>query len=160
MNPAANSFNKRLEQYIFKVANHQIESADPNLQAELLDLWQRVNDTASPNDLGDRSLSQQPTEWTTVLQKPVDWRSVNRNWVQQIIRERSLHHDQYVIRLKQAIEKTQLHLLAVERRSLSKRIRTKQLAHYKYILQMFQQQLADAEGLRDLYFTDLNRSEP
>lgn len=159
MNPVSTPFNQLLEAYIFNVANHQIRSAEPSLQTELLALWKTVSDTVEPDESLATSPSPPPTEWDAVLQKPVDWCSMNRQWVHQLIQERSQHHEKYLIRLKQAIEKTQLHVLAIERSSLPEHIRARQLAHFQFILHMYQQQSADAERLRDRYLADLNRSK-
>ncbi len=159
MNPAPAPFNQLLEAYIFTVANHRIGSAEPNLQKELLALWQTVSDTVKPDESLVTLSLPQPTEWDAVLQNPIDWRSVNRNWLEQLIRERSQHHAKYLIRLKQAIAKTQLHAQALEHSPLSERIRARLLKHYQYTLHMYRQQLAHAERLQGSYFNDLNRSK-
>lgn len=159
MNPAPDRFNQLLEAYIFTVANHQIGSAEPSLQTELLALWQTVSDTAKPSESFTESHLPQPTEWDAVLQMPIDWCSVNRQWVQQLIQERSQHHDKYLIRLKQAIEMTRLHIVAVERSSLPEHIRARQLVHFQCILHMYQHQSVEAERLRDRYLADLTRSQ-
>lgn len=157
MNPAPAPFNQLLEEYIFKVANQQIGSAEPSLQTELLALWQTVRDTAKPDESFTESLLPQPSEWDAVLEKPIDWRSVNRQWLQQLIEERSQQHEKYLIRLKLAIEKTQLHLSAVKRSPLPEHSRARQLSNFQYILHMYQQQSVKAERLRDRYLADLNR---
>lgn len=159
MNPAPTPFDQLLEAYIFTVANHQIGSAERNLQAELFALWRTVSDTTNPDESFTESPLPQPTEWDAVLQKPIDWRSVNRTWLEQLIRERSHHHAKYLIRLRQAIAKTQFHVQAVEVSPLSEHIRARLLKHYQCTLHMYQQQLAHAERLQASYFNKLNRSK-
>lgn len=159
MGPATASFDQLLEQYIVNVARHRIGLAEPKRQTELIALWQQVSDAAKPAESLTASPLPQPTEWDAVLQKPVDWRSVNRQWVRQLIQERSQHHEKYLIRLKQAIEKTQRHVLAIERSPLPEPIRARQRSHFQHILHMYQQQSAEAERLRDRYRANLTRSK-
>lgn len=159
MHPAISPFNQLLEQYIFKVASHQIGSAEPTTQTAMLSLWQTVNDAVVPANPVTASPAAQPAEWDYVLQKPINWRSVHQQWLQRILRDRNQQHMAYLIRLKQAITTTHFHLQAVQNSPLPVRVQTRLSAHYEHTLRMYQHQLAQAERLQTAYFADLNRTK-
>lgn len=156
MDPVKNHFNQLLEQYIFKVANHHIGSADSATQPGMIDLWQIVNSTLNPETPLPASYPAQPTEWESVLQAPINWRSVNKRWLQGIIRERGRQHAEYLSRLKKAIATTRGHLQALETSPLSEHLRLKLTNHYQQTLYMYQQQLMQAERIYTSYTADSN----
>lgn len=154
MNPGTNNFNQLLERYIFKVANHHIDSADSATQPGIIDLWQTVNETLQSEASLPVASPAQPTEWEAVLQAPVDWRSVNKQWLQGIIRERGRQHAMYLSRLREAIAVTHFHLQTLQTSQLSEHRRTKLTVHYQRTLLMYQQQLTQAERTHASYLAD------
>ncbi len=160
MTPASAPFDQLLERYVFKVTSHQIELADPAMQTSLIDFWQTVSENVVSSEPATGLSPTQPTEWAAVLQEPIDWRSVNRRWVQEIIRKRSQSHNTYLTRLEQAMETTSVHLRALHDSPLSEPTRTRLMTHYRHLLQMYGQQLTRAQHIQQLYVARLNAGMP
>ncbi len=158
MNPATTSFDQLLEQYIFAVANLQIGSARPATQTAILSLWQVVDNAVTAANPVITSPAAQPAEWDYVLQKPINWRSVHQQWLQRVLRARGQQHMSYLIRLKQAIAITHLHLRTVQNSQLSEQEQTRLALQYQHTLHMYQHQLAQAEHLQDTYFAKLTHN--
>ncbi|QJD79956.1 hypothetical protein [Spirosoma rhododendri] len=160
MNPALAHFNQLLEQYAFKIASHQIGGADPATQTALITFWQTLNKETTANGPAPDVSSPQSTEWEAVLHEPINWRSVNQQWIQGIIRERSQCHREYLVRLSEAIEATRTRLLSLEDSVYSESSRARLTAHYRQTLLMYQQQLTKARHLQAIYFAHLSAGMP
>jgi hypothetical protein len=153
MHPATASFDQLLEQYIFTIAGHQLRSASPTTQTAILSLWQTIDDAATVANPVTTSSASQPAAWYYVLQKPINWRYAHQQWLQRSLRVRNQQHMAYLVRLKQVIATTHLHLQVIERSQLSQQTQARLSLYYQRTLHMYEHQLAQAEQLQDTYFS-------
>lgn len=142
------SFYPILERYVHRVATGYIEYADQATQDSLIGLINRISDCAGNADLPcPLSLQPEQTEWAQVLQKPVDWRSVHRQWLLGISAERAKRQEGYVARLKQAITLTEQHLQQARTVGLPASHCSDLVARYERILASYQLHLDQAVKL-------------
>jgi len=150
-------FSEVLEQYALKVANLFIESADSSTQSELIQLINRIDTNSGAPGL--LSGDEEKSEWQEVLEAPVDWGSIDRQWFISLFRQRIERHQRYRNYLEKAIEQTRQRYQHIQNSIFREPFRSSLLHRHTVALASYQQQLAAAKRNHQLNLNQLAHFE-
>ncbi|MCK8490404.1 hypothetical protein M0L20_00995 [Spirosoma sp. RP8] len=157
MRNANQSFHKALDQYVFGIANKFIDSADPATQSELMNLVAQLDLVSHTGEAVDDKSAQPESEWQHILNKPVDWQSVHKQWLVGVMQQRTKRNEHYIDNLNQAIRNTAIRLQQTQDTFLREPYRSNLIHRHQLTLDYLQQHLSEVQNAHQFNLKQLDQ---